>query len=73
MMEWGKKRGTIIGAMSAPLKFVAFSNDENATIAPTIRVTKIKDTRWLLAVISYILLVIVFNRVEKHIRNLENR
>lgn len=68
MVEWGEKQGVIIGGMSAPLKFVAISNDKDVTIAPTVSVKKIEDNRWVLAVVSYVLLAIVSNSIERYDR-----
>ncbi|WKZ38356.1 MAG: transglutaminase domain-containing protein [Anaerolineales bacterium] len=40
ILEWGKKRGGIIGAMSAPLKFVAISNNDSMAVIPSVTVKK---------------------------------
>lgn len=68
ILAWGQKRGTIIGAMSAPLKFVAISNNADVTIVPSATVKKIRDDRWLFSVGSYILLLIAANRIENYHR-----
>jgi len=68
MMEWAEGLGEVIGAMSAPLKFVAASEEEEATVLPTVSVRKGWDARWVAAVGSYILLVIVLSLVERRWR-----
>jgi hypothetical protein len=68
ILEWGKKRGTIIGAMSAPLKFVAISNNADVTVVPSATVKKTRDDRWLFAVGSYLILAIASNKIERHFR-----
>ncbi len=73
ILAWGKKRGTIIGAMSAPLKFVAISNNIEVTLTPSATVKKIRDDRWLFAVGSYLLLAFAANKIEKRFRMIKPR
>ena len=68
MIEWGEENREIIGAMAAPVKFVASSNDkENTTITPAVSVKKISDARWITAVSLYIVILIAFILIEKRI------
>jgi hypothetical protein len=73
ILEWGKKRGVIIGAMSAPLKFVAVSNNDSMAFIPSATVKKIRDDRWFFAAGSYLLLLIMTNRIEKYCRQSEKK
>jgi hypothetical protein len=47
MMAWAEEDGEIVGAMSAPLRFVASVEGAEATLTPTTRVKKVGDVRWL--------------------------
>ena len=71
IITWGEEQGTIIGAMSAPNKFVAVSSDDNAAVTPSVQVRKAKDNRWILAASSFILLTIVANRIESRAEKLK--
>jgi len=73
IIAWGEERGTIIGAMSAPNKFVAVSSDENAAVTPSVQVKKVKDHRWILAVSSFLLLTIAANRIESRAEKLKQK
>jgi hypothetical protein len=68
LMAWGAENGEIIGAMSAPVKFVALSeNQENTTVTPLVSVKKVKDVRWITAVSLYSVIIMAFIVVEKRI------
>lgn len=53
MMAWGAQRGTIVGAMSQPLHFVAASDTPGAQITPQITLIKGWDGRWVVVVGLY--------------------
>jgi len=72
MLAWGEESGEIIGAMSAPVKFVASSEDkENTTITPIVSVKKVSDVRWLIAVSVYIVIIAASSVVETRMRRQE--
>jgi hypothetical protein len=47
MMAWAQEGGNIVGAMSAPLKFVAAVNGHDASVTPVVSVEKTEDLRWI--------------------------
>jgi len=74
MLAWGGENGTIIGAMSAPVKFVAASEaQDNTSITPIVSVKKVSDARWITAEGLYVVILIAFIVVEKRInKNVDN-
>lgn len=68
MMVWGKSRGEMTGAMSAPLKFVAVVAEEDATISPMASVKKRQDVRWFTGIGTYIALLVAFSLLERRYR-----
>jgi len=65
MMQWGEENGEVIGAMSAPIKFVSSSEDKNqVTITPVVRVKKLRDARWLLAISEYFVIIAASSTAE---------
>lgn len=52
LLAWGQSKGTVIGAMSAPLKFVAVAEDPSTTITPTVTVAKRWDGRYFNAILA---------------------
>jgi hypothetical protein len=69
LMAMGEAQGAIIGAMSAPVKFVASSEDpDHTTITPSVSVKKVSDVRWILAVLFYAVMIISVVLVENRFR-----
>ena len=70
MLQWGEESGELIGAMSAPLKFVSSSEDNNhVVITPVVRVKKGRDARWVFAVSSFLVILAASAFTEYHIVN----
>ncbi|MCD6344958.1 MAG: transglutaminase domain-containing protein [Anaerolineae bacterium] len=72
MLAWGDQKGEIIGAMSAPLRFVAASEDrENMTVTPTVRVQKVSDVRWFTAGGLCLAVIVASGIIESRMRQKE--
>jgi len=68
MFQWGEETGDIIGAMSAPIRFVSSSEDNNhVTITPIVSVKKMRDARWFLAASLYFVIIAASSMVEYRI------
>jgi hypothetical protein len=68
MMAWGKRQGSIAGAMSDPLKFVAAVEEEGTAISPEVSVKKTKDVRWFFGAGSYVAILGAAGLLERHLR-----
>jgi hypothetical protein len=68
MMEWGKSHGEIIGAMSAPGKFVASAGDKTVTFVPSVAIHKGWDLRWILAAIAYGVILAAISVMERRMQ-----
>lgn len=70
MLQWGEENEELIGAMSAPLKFVSSSEDKkHVAITPVVSVKKVRDARWVFAVSSFFVILAVSSISEYHIVN----
>ena len=68
MLQWGEENGDLIGAMSAPLKFVSSSEDKNhVSITPVVSVKKVRDARWVFAVSSFLVILAASRIAEYHL------
>jgi hypothetical protein len=68
MTAWGEAQGSIAGAMSAPLKFVAAVEEEGAVVVPEVTVTKTKDVRWFVGLGSYAAILAAVGLLERRLR-----
>lgn len=68
MMAWGQSRGEIIGAMSAPEKFVASAGEKTVTLVPSVTVRKGWDLRWIAAAVVYGAILIATSVIERRLQ-----
>ncbi len=82
MMAWVEDRGTLVGAMSAPLKFAASASAASASAAsasaasdavdgvrlePSVTVRKVSDSRWPATAATFGLLTLAFSIIERRL------
>ena len=68
LLTWAEENGDLIGAMSAPVKFVAsYEGEGDLSITPVVRVKKVSDPRYILAVLTAGTLITASAVIEKQI------
>ncbi len=67
IFEEAKQGGKIIGAMSAPLKFVAATNTDDVVFTPMCTVKKGWDGRWLNGILIFLLALVPSRFLIRHI------
>ena len=68
ILRWAETQGEIIGAMSAPLKFVAATRGDEVSIVPSVAVRKTWDGRWFDAVAVFVAVAVGLGLLEDRIR-----
>ena len=68
ILRWAEVQGEVIGAMSAPLKFVAATRGDEVSIVPTATVRKTWDGRWFNALAVFVAVTIGLALLEDRIR-----
>jgi hypothetical protein len=68
ILGWAETQGEIIGAMSAPLKFVAATRGDEVSIVPTVTVKKTWDGRWFHGVAVFVAVTVGLALLEDRIR-----
>jgi hypothetical protein len=68
LMAWGQQNGSIIGAMSDPLHFVASASTDGVSVTPSVTLKKGWDARWAVAASLYVGLVVMFAILERRIK-----
>ena len=68
MMAWGRSRGEIAGAMSAPFKFVTAVDEEGVTVSPVVSVRKARDVRWFVGVGVYVAILVTADFFERRLQ-----
>jgi transglutaminase-like putative cysteine protease len=68
MMDWGRAKGEIVGAMSAPMKFVAAAEAAGVSIVPSVTIRKGWDPRWISAAGVYAAVLIAASLIEQRLR-----
>ena len=65
VMSWVETQGTVVAAMSAPLKFAAAAQGDGVTVTPGVSVTKTWDGRLINVGLVVVVLAIVSRWVER--------
>lgn len=74
ILTWGEENGDLIGAMSAPVKFVAaYEGEATPSITPVVRVKKVRDPRYGLALLAAGTVITASAAIERQIRKKNNR